>query len=333
MPQKLRKFPVTQKVSPFTLREMEYCRKSFWSFSKLALCLAAMLFSEPAKGDDSAAPTVSGSEGTVARFSWEANLETSGIARSPFEEGKAIGKVETLDTNLSAVGTYQASAGLNLRFGLALQRNMFRFPNGTPLPGRLQFFHLTLGTDFQLGDAWLVRFEAQPGYYGDIAGIRRRDFSCPVILGTSYFVNADLQFMAGISYDPDRRYPVLPGGGFRWKFGSDWVLDAVLPTPRIEYSLSKSLTLYAGADLRDDTYRVGGDFGRSHGIPRLDNAVVDYTEIRVGGGASWKINSVVTMDIESGCVLVDAFDFNRDDIRARSTGTPPYGGISLKAAF
>ena len=91
--------------------------------------------------------------------------------------------------------------------------------------------------------------------------------------------------------------------------------------------------LYAGADLRGDTYRVDGDFGRSHGIPQLDNAVVDYTEIRVGAGASWKINSVMTMQIESGCMLVDQFDFHRDDVRYRSAEAPPYGGISLKAAF
>jgi hypothetical protein len=126
---------------------------------------------------------------------------------------------------------------------------------------------------------------------------------------------------------------VLPGIGLRWKFATDWVLNGVPPTPRIEYSMTKSLTLYAGADLRSSSYRMGDDFGRSHGIPQLDDAVVDYTEIRVGAGATWKINSVVTMQIESGCVLVDQFDFHRDDVRFRSTETPPYGGISLKAAF
>jgi hypothetical protein len=106
-----------------------------------------------------------------------------------------------------------------------------------------------------------------------------------------------------------------------------------LPTPRIEYSLNKSLTLYAGADFRGDTFRVSGDFGSEHGIPKLDGAVVDYTEVRVGAGATWKINNNVTLEIESGAVLVDEFDFDRAEVRYRSLQTPPYGGISLKTTF
>jgi hypothetical protein len=314
---------------------MEFRRKSLLSFSPLLICLAALFFSGPAKGGDKAAPApvVSGSEGAVSPVSWETNLEISGVARSPFEDQRAIGKVEMLDSSFSAIGSYQANAGISVRFGLVFQRDTFGSPDNSPLPDRLQAFHLTLGTDLQLGEAWLVRFEAQPGFYGDDAGIRGRDLSCPMVLGASYFLNADLQLVAGVSYDPDRKYPVLPGIGFRWKFAADWVVDAIFPTPRIEYSLNKSLMLYAGADIRSDTYRMSGDFGRSHGIPQLDNSVLDYTEIRAGIGAAWKINSVLSMEIESGCVLVDQFDFHRDDVRFRSTEIPPYGGISLKAAF
>ena len=336
MPRKARKFAVTRKVSWVTLYEMEFCRKTFWSFSSLVICLAALLFSEPAEGDDksvSSPSTLSGGDATVSPVSWEANLQASGVARSAFEDGKSIGKVEALDSSLSAIGSYQANPGSIIRFGLEFQRNTFGLPSGAPLPNRLQEFRLALGTDLQLGEAWLVRFEAQPGFYGEDAGFRRRDLSCPIIAGVSYVVSADLQLVAGISYDPNRKYPVLPGIGFRWKFAADWVLDAVLPTPRIEYTVSKSVMLYAGADLRSDTYRMGEDFGRLHGNPVLNGAVVDYTEVRVGAGASWKINSTVTMEIESGCVLVDQFDFHRDETKFRSTEAPPYGGISLKAAF
>jgi len=321
---------------------MEFSWKSFCALSLLAIGLAAFLFKESAEADDktvssasdaSPAPAVSGGGGTVSPVSWEANFSISGIARSPFEDARVVGKVETLDSNLSAIGSYQASPGIILRFGLELQRNTFGLPDGAPLPDRLQAFHLGLGADLQLGEAWLVRCEAQPGFYGEDAGVLGRDFSCPIIAGASYFVSADLQLVAGLSYNPNRKYPVLPGIGFRWKISADWVLNAVLPTPRAEYTMSKSLMLYAGMDLRSDTYRVSDDFGRSHGIPELDDAVVDYTEIRVGAGASWKINSVMTMEIESGCIVVDQFDFHRDDVKFRSTEAPPYGGISLKAAF
>jgi len=241
--------------------------------------------------------------------------------------------VETLDAAIRAIGSYQIKDGALLRFGLEFDRHEFGFREGAPLPDDLQAFHLTLGADFQLGQAWLVRFEIQPGFYGDDGNLRGRNFSFPMILGASYFVSSDLQLVVGVSYNPDRKYPVLPGIGFRWKFATDWVMDAVLPTPRIEYSLSKSLTLYAGADLRGDTYRVSGNFGTTHGDPKLDNAVVDYSEVRVGAGATWKINNSLTLEAESGCVVVDEFDFSRSDIRYHSVQAPLYGGISLKATF
>ena len=127
--------------------------------------------------------------------------------------------------------------------------------------------------------------------------------------------------------------PVLPGAGFRWKFATDWVLNAILPTPRLEYSFSKSLLLYAGSDLQLSNYRMDAQFGDSHGKPKLNNAVVDYTEIRVGAGASWKVTSAMTIEVEAGAVPVQDFDYHRADVRVRSTGVPPYAGIALKGSF
>ena len=98
--------------------------------------------------------------------------------------------------------------------------------------------------------------EIQPGYYGADTDLRGRNFAVPIVLGASYFVSADLQPVVGLSVDPERKYPVLPGLGFRYKLSADWVLDAILPTPRIEYSFNKSLLLYAGGDLQGTTYRT-----------------------------------------------------------------------------
>ena len=55
-------------------------------------------------------------------------------------------------------------------------------------------------------------------------------------------------------------YPVLPGGGVRWKFAPQWVLNATVPTPRLEYEVNRNLTIYAGAEVRSKNFRVGNDF-------------------------------------------------------------------------
>jgi hypothetical protein len=111
------------------------------------------------------------------------------------------------------------------------------------------------------------------------------------------------------------------------------VLDFILPTPRLEYSFSKSLLFYAGGDFEDGSYRMRGDFGDVHGVPSLNGAIVDYTQIRFGGGASWKIRPELTLEVEGGVVPIQDFDFHRAGIKARSTEIPPYAGIMLKAAF
>jgi hypothetical protein len=219
------------------------------------------------------------------------------------------------------------------RFGIDFERHDFTGMDSQPIPSTLQSYGFTLGADFQLGDAWLARIDFQPGFYGSGDVFRFATFNVPVVMGASYFVNADLQLMVGLSVNYERKYPVLPGIGFRWRAGHDWVLNGILPTPRVEYSLNQSVIWYAGADFRGDTYRVNSDFGRERGFNNIDNGVADYSQIRVGTGISWSINTHTTFQMEAGFVPVEDLDFHRADTRVRATDAPPYVDLSLKAKF
>ena len=262
----------------------------------------------------------------LADLSWETEASFSAVADSEFRGGGFRGDVNAVDFGLRAVASKQFGGGPLFRFGLEWQRADFGLSKNAPLPNTLQSLAMVVGADFQIGEAWLFRFEASPGFYSGGTDVRAGDFNIPVIFGGSYFVNADLQFIAGIEVDVNRKYPVLGAIGVRWKFAPKFVLDAVVPTPRLEYNFSKSLTGYIGADLRETTYRT-------HGRRRLDNAIVDYTQIRVGAGASWNVTSQLTLECEAGVVVVHDFDFHRADFAVRSQDLPVYGGISLKAAF
>jgi hypothetical protein len=269
----------------------------------------------------------------TGKTSLESEIRFSMVGESQFKERSKIGSIDGYDLGTRDVFSFRVHEGVLFRFGLELDRNSFSVPNSTPLPSKLQAASVVVGADFQLGDAWIFRFEAQPGFYGSGTNIRGRNIDVPIVLGASYFVSSDFQVAVGLSIDPERKYPVLPGLGFRYKLSANWVLDMILPTPRIEYSYSKSLLLYAGGNIEDGSYRTDGDFGTVHGDPRLNAAVVDYTQIRVGGGASWKIRPSWTLEFEAGVVPVQEFDFHRADIKARSTEIPPYGSLVLKAAF
>ena len=220
-----------------------------------------------------------------------------------------------------------------LRLGFDWERFSFALPNRAPLPNTLQSLNAVVGLDLQLFDSWLVRLEAQPGFYSGSADFAARDFNVPFVIGGSYIASADLQWIVGVSVDVNRALPVLPAVGVRWKFADRWLLNAVLPRPRLEYEFSKDLTLFGGADLRGSTYRVSRDFGDSHGDPRLNRALVDLTEIRAGVGASWKVSSWFQADVETGVVAYRDFDFHRASTNYESKGAAAYGQLVIGAKF
>ena len=70
----------------------------------------------------------------------------------------------------------------------------------------------------------------------------------------------------------------------RWKFAPQWVLNAVLPTPRLEYAATHNITLFAGGDIKANTFRVDDRFGLRNGDRSLNNAWLSYEELRAGAG-------------------------------------------------
>ena len=219
------------------------------------------------------------------------------------------------------------------RLGADYERFSFGLPSRAPLPNTLQSINAVVGVDFEVRGI-LFRVEAHPGIYTtDFSHLNASDFDMPVIVGGSYIVNKDLQFALGISIDPTRRDPVLPGGGVRWKFADRWLLNAILPRPRVEYQLTDSFTLYAGADVRAATFHVDDNFGTGHGVQRLDGAYLDYTEIRGGGGLRWKVGSTVFLEFETGCLAYRQFDYHRVDYSLENKTGAPYGQFVFTAKF
>lgn len=265
--------------------------------------------------------------------SWETEVHFSAVAASKFESRSLRGEVSEVDFGARAVASHQFGGGPLFRSGVEWQRYDFDVPRRLPIPDQLQSLALVVGADFQIGEAWLFRLEATPGYYHGGTELSAEGFNVPVLFGGSYFVNADLQLIAGIELDVNRKYPVLGALGVRWKFATKFVLNAVLPAPRLEYSFSKSLTGYIGADVRETTYRVSDDFARTRKQRKLDGAIVDYTQIRIGAGASWKMNANFTLGAEVGVVAFHELNYHRAGVGVKSDGYPAYGGVSLKAAF
>jgi hypothetical protein len=247
--------------------------------------------------------------------------------------GKHVNDFDEIDSDIQAVLTPRTKFGV-LRIGAEWQRYSFGFPDQTALPNTLQSFSTLIGLDMQLSDSIIVRAEGQPGLYDSGLGhLDWDDFNLPFFVGGTYIFSPNVQLILGVSVDVERKYPVIPAAGIRWKLGRQWLLNAVLPTPRLEYEMNRYVSLYAGATLKEASYRVDDAFGDSHGISRLNNAIVTYSEIRTGAGFDWKISPAVTFTGEVGYQPYRDFDFYRAEVRYHQDGGAPYGSFSLHGTF
>ena len=280
-------------------------------------------------------------------FAAEFDAEAAFVGESDFERGfKDVNNVDEFHHLLRFVYTPRIMVGI-LRLGIEWEN--YAFGHGSDLlPDNLQSVSAVVGLDTKFSDSILVRIQANPGFYGsdDIDG---DTFMVPFILGGSYIYNPSLQFVLGVSVNVDREWPVLPGLGVRWRMSSQWVLNAVLPNPRLEYEVTKQFKLYGGASLKGGTYRVDEDFGfdRRHDMlpgpeaslaqrdrsGRYNHAVLDYREIRLGGGLEWQVTPWLSFMAEGGFAASRSFDFHRVDAKYRAESGAPYGAIALHGEF
>ena len=274
---------------------------------------------------------------TESSLSFEFNVEGAYFGEGDLERGETGNlRINDFDGGQARVRfllTPRTKIGI-LRLGVQMEQYSFSFGGNAPIPDDLNSTNLVIGLDTELSDSLLVRVEAQPGFYGtDFDDFGQDTFNVPVILGGTYIFNSGFQVVFGLGIDALRKNPVLPGGGIRWKFAPQWTLNAVVPTPRLEYELTSSFMLYAGADLRLSSYRVEKNFGTLRGNTALNHASISYNEMRVGAGFDWKCSSAVKFSIEGGFIPFREFDFHRTQVRYHQDGGTPYARVGFNAAF
>ena len=268
---------------------------------------------------------------SAAEISHEAEASYNASAGAPMNLGRRSNSdVSEQNTRFQYVFSYAVPDVPIIRFGLGYDRYDFAFSGPGFIPNVLHSLNLITGIDLKIGDV-LMRIEAQPGFYGSGDGFDSGDFNIPVILGASYLVSKDFQWIAGLSFNPNSDFPVMGGLGFRWKMAERWVLNVVPPNPRVEYKATDDLTLYAGGQILSSTFRVNDISGNRRGS-RYDNALVDYTEIRTGAGASWKVGKG-TFDVELGYLAYRDFNYYKVGDNFESKGGSIYGQAGIKLSF
>ena len=267
----------------------------------------------------------------VLSHDFEASYNASAGARSNVSPVRDA-DVSEQNTHLQYVFSYAVPDRPIIRFGVGYDRYDFGFAGPGLIPGALQSLNVVAGLDLKISD-FLIRIEAQPGFYGDDRGFNTGDFNIPVIFGASYLVSKDFQWIAGLYFNPNASNPVMGGVGFRWKTGDRWVLNFVPPNPRIEFKATDDVTLYAGGQIISSTFRVNDNFGGGRGGRNYRNALVDFTEVRVGAGASWKLAHKGTLDLELGYMAYRDFDYHKVGDNFQTKSGAIYGQAGFKLNF
>jgi hypothetical protein len=243
-----------------------------------------------------------------------------------------LGTVSEAHGALDYVASPEISKTFIPRMGVAWERFSFGHSAALPIPNTLQTTSGVLGFDASLSDDLLLRIEAKPGVYSDFKDVSSDDVNAPFILGVSWLIDSDLQIFGGVSVDFFREFPVLPGIGIRWEFAPDWTLLFILPEPKLVYRVDDHWEVFVGGDFKGTNVRVSQSFGTAVGRPNLNNAVLSLTEIRAGPGVIYKLNDMVSFQLEGGYMLHREWDFYRAGVKLKSEPAP-YGQLSLNASF
>lgn len=270
---------------------------------------------------------------TGTQGGYETNIEYDYVGRASTNEGHGENlNVDESYFDVRHVVMRHTLLAFLVQTGVEYQHMGFGVPNSALIPDRLDSLTADVGIDFRWSEKDLLHLEGRPGFYTDWRGAGWDAFNTPLDIGYTRVVSKRFQWVVGGSLNTWRSSRVLGAGGFRWQMNDRWKLKFYLPQPDIEYKARPDLTMTFGADVRGDSYRVGPHFGDSKGAPGLNNALVDYQEVRVGPGFSWNIRPLIEINFMAGYMTGRQYNFHNDGPKLNGSGAP-FVNLMVHALF
>ncbi len=224
----------------------------------------------------------------------------------------------------------------SVRWGLADSRLDFGRPARSPLPQNLQTLTMNFGAQYKIDSQWTAfggiapRLSLMDGW----DRVNSQEVAFGGMLGARYDVNRDLAFTFGLGINPGNNgLPVMPLVGVHWGFAKDWTLDVGIPRTAVSYQLLPNLRLnplLVGFD--GGTFHTSKTYGNAFGMPQLNDRQLQYTEVRVGTGASYFFQPTVSLDLTGGVIAYRQFDF-KDAGYSPKVDPAPYVQLGLRIGF
>ncbi len=269
---------------------------------------------------------------------WVMNMRSSYTGESDFKRGRnasgdSFYKGVDVSRRFSLAGAglpaLSKDGGWYLRVGFDYNRWDFGNTGALPIPNHLQSAAADLALEYLVNGQIGFLLETEPGVYFQ-NDVRANNFDAPTKLVLTYPVTDRFVLVGGVSYTSMRSYPFIPLIGFSWTINDQWKISAIPPEPRIIYTASDKLQLWAGGELAGGSFRV--DDMNSHKEKTLDHAVVDYSEWRAGAGLTYKVSGV-ELDLGAGYAFQRKFDYHRANAGYETDQGAPYVKLRVSAAF
>ncbi|MEO7724472.1 MAG: hypothetical protein ABIU29_07260 [Chthoniobacterales bacterium] len=257
-------------------------------------------------------------------------LEQGYVFQSDLNHGGSFGQQDEIQSELEYGHRFLINGNFYAHVGFAYDRYDFG-STGAPVPNHLQAMAGIFGIDYMHGKDVGAFFQVRPGFYfqNDI-GIS--SFDAPITLGRIFVVQENKFYIFVGAYASFLRsgFPVLPLAGVVYIPSDKLRIMAVLPEPKIIYSASKRLDLWAGGELVGGSFRTDRNDNIRPG--KLNGAQVDFSDYRAGLGLTYGVSDNVSFDLGAGISFQRQFDFGRAGETYR-TDPSPYVRMQMSASF
>ena len=199
------------------------------------------------------------------------------------------------------------------------------------LPDHLQTIHALLAYEYIFKDHAGAGIQISPGPYfqNDITG---DSIDVPWKVWVTFPLKKDKIFAVIGAGGSIYSYPIAaPGGGLIWLFSDNFRLEGVFPKPALVYNVGEDWEFRVGANLFYESFRTDEVFTPARKL-RVQNAIVQYSEKRVGAMVTYSHFKPFEITLDGGCMMTREFDFFRADATAK-TKPAPYVRLAIEAKF
>jgi hypothetical protein len=255
--------------------------------------------------------------------------ETTYTFDSDFHEPK-LGHVDSFYNDFSYDRRFLIKGNWYFRTGLEYERFDF---DGTDngLPDHLQAATAHVALEIIVKDHAGAGLEIDPGIYfqdkitSDAFDFPWKIFATIPVKKDKFF--AVIALGGGLYQDP----PIAPGGGIIWLISDSVRLQAVFPKPALVYQPNDDWEFRLLGELNVVSFRTD-DVLTTEGKLQLHNAVVQYSEDRVGAQVAYSGFKPFKISLSGGATVRREFDFFRAN-QAKRTDLAPYVRIAVDAKF